>query len=226
MEGSPSKVSRGWDQELTFNPRLLSSDPDDPTDRKFNYTWYCRVVSPKLEEYDLDGEDYPTDKVKFGGQIPNPAGKEPMYISPFPGCFGKGPGVLGFGKGIMKLNTRSFETFSQIYEMMVVISKGDRRARAKIEIDVQAMPSPIISIKCKSQSLCFPTPDGVYVNPTTRLALTAECLDLCDGDLSYEWTLSSFNDLYNISDVSLALRFNLVKLKQYIFRHIACQSKT
>ena len=215
IEGSPSKVSRGWDQELVLNPRLLSSDPDDPTYKKFNFTWYCRVVSPELEEYDLDGEGYPTEQVKPAGQIPNPNGREPMYISPFPGCFGRGPGQIAFGKGKMKINTKSFQTFSQIYEMMVVISKGDRRARAMVEIDVQAMPSPIISIKCKSQSLCFPTPNGVYVNPTTRLALTAECLDLCDGDLSYEWNLSSFSHVYNISEVSFG--YTLSKFYTIIF---------
>ena len=201
MEGSPAKVSRGWDQELTLSPGLLSSDPDDPKDKNFNFTWYCRVTSPQLEEYELDGEDYPTLTVENIGQIPNPTGKEPMYISPFPGCFGRGPGKIAFGRGIMQINTKSFETFSQVYEIMVVISKGERRGRAKIEIEVKSVPSPIIAIKCKSESLCFPTYNGVYINPTTRLALTAECMNFCDGDLQYEWTLSSFSDMHNISTV-------------------------
>ena len=29
MEGFPSRISKGWDQELEMNPGLLSSDPDD-----------------------------------------------------------------------------------------------------------------------------------------------------------------------------------------------------
>jgi hypothetical protein len=33
MEGSPSKVSRGWNQALTMVPGWLSSDPDNPGEK-------------------------------------------------------------------------------------------------------------------------------------------------------------------------------------------------
>ena len=39
LDGSPSKVSRGWSQSLVLTPEKFSIDPDFPEDRNFNYTW-------------------------------------------------------------------------------------------------------------------------------------------------------------------------------------------
>ena len=39
LDGSPSKVSRGWGQLLTLTPEYFSLDPDAPLERDFNYTW-------------------------------------------------------------------------------------------------------------------------------------------------------------------------------------------
>ena len=55
---------------------------------------------------------------------------------------------------------------------------------------MQAVPAPIVSIECAS--LCFPTFGGVYVNPTSRVALRGTCLEECeDGGESYEWTIEN-----------------------------------
>lgn len=222
MEGFPSRISKGWDQELEMNPGLLSSDPDDPTDMKFNFTWYCRVVAPDLEEYKhLDHEDFPIESEYNGMRIPNPAEREPNLIAPRAGCFGTGPGKIASRSGKLKLNTKSFETYSQIYEVMVVISKGDRRAKAKVEIEIGSIPSPVMSIKCKSKSLCFPGYGGVFVNPTTRLAITAECIGLCEGDLTYEWNLS--NEYYNITTVSHSTSTETIIYTIFFCRLIAYQ---
>ena len=70
-------------------------------------------------------------------------------------------------------------------------SKGDKKGKARIELDVGEIPSPINEISCLSESLCFPSFNGVYVNPTSRLAFIGKCIELCEGELSYEWTISS-----------------------------------
>ena len=68
-----------------------------------------------------------------------------------------------------------------------------------IELDVGEIPSPINDISCLSQSLCFPAFDGVYVNPTSRLAFVGKCIQLCEGILTYEWTI--LNEEYSIETV-------------------------
>ncbi len=49
-----------------------------------------------------------------------------------------------------------------------------------------------MEIGCADEPLCFPDSTGrVFVNPTTRLALTSLCSfedgSNCDGPLTYEW---------------------------------------
>lgn len=74
---------------------------------------------------------------------------------------------------------------------MLVLEKDTRRAKVKIELDLGEIPAPIASIKCSHKDLCFPTFGGVFVNPTTRLALLGDCLSDCpDGKETYLWTLS------------------------------------
>ena len=74
---------------------------------------------------------------------------------------------------------------------MLVLSKDTRQAKVKIDLDLGEIPAPIASIKCSHKDLCFPTFGGVFVNPTTRLALIGSCLSDCpDGTETYLWTLS------------------------------------
>ena len=37
-----SKVTRGWGQVIKLDGSLYSIDPDEPGDKSFNYTWFCR----------------------------------------------------------------------------------------------------------------------------------------------------------------------------------------
>lgn len=159
--------------------------------KALNFTWYCRVVAPEKEAYEfLDQNGFPDEKKYPGQKIPLP--REPNYISPNPGCFGNGPGRLATRSGKISINTKSFETYSRVYEIMVIISKGDRRAKARVELEVGEIPAPVSAISCISQSLCFPAFEGVYVNPTSRLAFLGKCTAFCEGDdLHYEWTIKS-----------------------------------
>ena len=68
IEGSAALVSRGWGQFLTLTPAKLSIDPDFPDERKFNFTWFCRVVAPEDEYQDyanIDSEGYPLYEVSW-----------------------------------------------------------------------------------------------------------------------------------------------------------------
>ena len=47
LDGSPSKVSRGWSQLLTLTPQYFSIDPDAPQEREFNYTW-CVIFLKRI----------------------------------------------------------------------------------------------------------------------------------------------------------------------------------
>ena len=44
MEGSPSKVSRGWGQELNLSPQDFSFDPDDPDDTVSFGNWKALIL--------------------------------------------------------------------------------------------------------------------------------------------------------------------------------------
>jgi hypothetical protein len=72
---------------------------------------------------------------------------------------------------------------------MLILSKDTRQAKAKIELDLGSIPAPISQIECASDGLCFPAFGGVWVNPTSRLALKGSCQSVCDGILTYFWTI-------------------------------------
>ena len=124
--------------------------------------------------------------------IPKPS--DAILINPPAGCFGNGPQPLKTTVGILGINTASFITYSRIYEILLILSKDTRRAMVKIEIDLGAVPAPIAEIKCINSDLCFPKFGGVFVNPTSRLALKGNCLAECLGDEKYQW------DIYRVTD--------------------------
>jgi hypothetical protein len=154
--------------------------------KNFNYTWYCRIISPKLETYpNMDSLGFPVYNDAEAQFIPRPG--DPVIINPGPGCFGQGPGPLKTRAGIIFLNTASLVTYSRVYEIMLVLSKDTRQSKAKIELDLGSIPAPVAQIECASAGLCFPAFGGVWVNPTSRLALKGDCVSVCDGTLSYYW---------------------------------------
>jgi hypothetical protein len=139
-----------------------------------------------VEKYpNVDSQGFPIYNDNDAQFIPRPG--DPVLINPGPGCFGLGPGPLKTRSGIIFLNTASLVTYSRVYEIMLILSKDTRQSKVKIELDLGSIPAPIAEIQCASEGLCFPAFGGVWVNPTSRLALKGECLSVCDGILSYYW---------------------------------------
>ena len=115
-----------------------------------------------------------------------------MLINAPGGCFGSGPGPLKTKAKTLALNTASLITYGRIYEILLVLSKTDKDGKTRsnqafVELELGSVPAPIVEIKCTSQELCFPKFGGVFVNPTSRLALKGTCLAECKGTEKYHW---------------------------------------
>ena len=55
-----------------------------------------------------------------------------------------------------------------------------------------------------NDELCFPTFGGVFVNPTSRLALKGQCLEECVGDgfeISYQWDIFREKEPFKLNTV-------------------------
>ena len=212
VKGSVAKVTRGWGQVVRFDAQRYSLDPDNPGDNRFEYNWWCRRIDSKPpeqfgEEKDFDWVDTDNDgneeafpifdetKVQ---RIPRP--RDPMIIDPPGGCFGYGPGPMKVSSGKLTLNTSSLVTYAQVYEVSLVILKDTRMAQVKMDIDVGIIPAPIVEIECASEGLCFPTYGGIFVNPTSRLALKSLCVEECEtGEITYSWNLIAPRPLQTLS---------------------------
>ena len=140
----------------------------------------------KMEELDTneDGimEKYPIYVHSKAQRIPRP--RDPQLVDPQPGCFGNGPGpmkVFALYKKLvlnrfiskvtgsrLTLNTSSFVTYAQIYELSLIVSKDTRKGMVKMDIDLGVLPVPLLEIDCAAPGLCFPTFGGIFVNPTSR----------------------------------------------------------
>ena len=100
-----------------------------------------------------------------------------MLINTPPGCFGKGPGSLKKKAGTLRFNSSSFIAYANVFEVRLVLSKMSiydgrevtRKSSAKIDIELLSVAVPIVAIECAST--CYPSLTGVFVNPTSRLAL-------------------------------------------------------
>ena len=214
IKGSVVKVTRGWGQVIRLDVVKFSLDPDSPSSREWNVTWWCRRVdSDPPEQYkeyyeldtDNDGvmEKFPKyDKIDEQ-RIPRP--RDPIIINPPEGCFGFGPGPMKVSGTRLTLNTSSFVTYAQVYEVGIVLSKDIREAQVAVQIDVGVIPSPIVEIDCASEGLCFPATGAIFINPTSRLALLSSCIAECEtGQISYTWKLT-FPTLPNSQDSNFDL---------------------
>ena len=198
IKGSVSKVTRGWGQGVNLNGKEFSTDPDFPEDKNFNYTWFCRRVDPDPEEWvntfeadsNYDGalEIFPEYKPNLAQRIPRPG--EPAILLPGPGCFGFGPGGILHSAAKLNLNTSSFVTYAQVYEITLIVSKDVRISQTNIKVDVGVIPAPVVEIDCANDGLCTPTVGGIFVNPTARLAFRSGCVKDCEGgELTYKWDI-------------------------------------
>ena len=150
--------------------------------------WFCRVVSPKLEEWpDVDKHGFPIYDVTKAKSIPKAS--DAVLINPPGGCFGSGPTALRLKSAVFSMNTASLVTYSRVYEILLILSKDTRKSMSKIELELGAVPAPIAEIKCIVDEVCFPTFGGVFVNPTSRLALKGKCEAECIGDETYTWDI-------------------------------------
>ena len=68
----------------------------------------------------------------------------------------------------LTLNTSSFVTYAQVYELSLIVSKDTRKGMVKMDIDLGVLPVPLLEIDCAAPGLCFPTFGGIFVNPTSR----------------------------------------------------------
>ena len=68
----------------------------------------------------------------------------------------------------LTLNTSSFVTYAQVYELSLIVSKDSRKGMVKMDIDLGVLPVPLLDIDCAAPGLCFPTFGGIFVNPTSR----------------------------------------------------------
>jgi hypothetical protein len=200
IQGSVSMVTRGWGQIVRLDATNFTLDPDYPEQSNFNFTWFCRRVDPVNESYpnmqdvdvNLDGNlvTIPLYDSNNAQRIPKP--RNPIIMSPPSGCYGFGPGSLRWSSPQLTVNTSCFTTYAQTYEIAMVVQKDYRWAKTSILIDVGVLPSPVAQIQCASAGICFPTPSGVMINPTTRLALTSNCVSQCSGGtLHYSWNLNA-----------------------------------
>lgn len=205
IKGSVTKVTRGWGQMVVLNGMEYSTDPDYPDDKNFNFTWFCRRYEPEMEAWtevfkfdsNLDGiqEEFPLYIPSQAQRIPRP--RDPVIILPPPGCFGSGPGGIKLSASTLELNTSTLVTYAQVYEVALTVSKDERIAQTTILIDVGVIPAPIVEIGCASAGLCTPANGGIFINPTSRLALISGCIEECEGGiLSYKWNIKLNTEKY------------------------------
>ena len=114
------------------------------------------MISPELEIYEfLDDKGFPYEDFYEPQRIPKQ--KDPNFISPRPGCFGQGivflgyllwfhfsnsamylftnftgPGKLASRSGRLSINSQSLETFSRVYEIMLIVQKDSKKGKARI----------------------------------------------------------------------------------------------
>ena len=158
----------------------------------------------KEEELDTneDGimEKYPIYVQSKAQRIPRP--RDPQLVDPQPGCFGNGPGPMKVSHFIklefhyivtqvtgsrLTLNTSSFVTYAQVYELSLIVSKGTRKGMVKMDIDLGVLPVPLLEIDCAAPGLCFPTFGGIFVNPTSRSLQSQDKSHICNNNKMPGW---------------------------------------
>lgn len=157
----------------------------------FEYQWFCKRIDPVLENFtDLDPlTGWPLYVKSKAQAIPTPS---KAVLFPEPGCFGEGPGPLKSTAGHIWLNTSSFISYVQTYEITLIISKDTRKAITTLQIDVGSIPAPAVQVECLDEErMCYPFHHSRFVNPKKRLAVLGSCVDECEGSLEYWWGLEA-----------------------------------
>ncbi|KAG7163310.1 Polycystic kidney disease and receptor for egg jelly-related protein-like [Homarus americanus] len=134
----------------------------------FNITWWCRQLKPTQETFNIvDDND-----LKVYNIHPVPA-----------------PGTLEYSDGTLNLQTSSFIREQGTYEITALVSKDTRKQYTTVQVEVMQHPPPQLNVKCVEEKLCLPYNGGLLVNPSSRLALMGNCVDMCEGEMKLEWTI-------------------------------------
>ncbi|XP_071550540.1 polycystin-1-like [Panulirus ornatus] len=172
LEAAVSKVVRGLDQEVEFEPYKYSIDPDFPEEKNFSVVWKCRNIN----------EDWP---------VPGVDSSKPVWQKGTGGgCFGHGPGLLDHSGHELILKGNNFINVNEVYEVRVTISKDTRTKDVIGQVKVVDYVPPLVHIACVEWSLCFPREDGVYINPSNRIGIIGACIDHCLDSQQYLWQVA------------------------------------
>ncbi|XP_064478806.1 uncharacterized protein LOC135392080 [Ornithodoros turicata] len=207
-EGAQSRVTRGFPQTLTLNPGNYSINPDDPSDKNFTVTWFCRRVPGEVINRTVSDEEQNVtqplyhrlellDNITAQGHDFDVQGflaKEEM--EDLGGCFGSGPGRVNITGGALEWSTILFYKPNATYEVLAKIEKDDRPPSwGAVQVVLMEKVPPSISVRCQTEKLCYPNdPIGQKINPV-RVGLIGLCIENCEGEMVYSWEVfGSDND--------------------------------
>ncbi|XP_064112518.1 uncharacterized protein LOC135219572 isoform X1 [Macrobrachium nipponense] len=187
IAGSMSSITRGFAQTAFLNPQGLSIDPDFPSDKNFNVTWWCHQLDPKNETLQRDNLG---NLMQFNNHsIPPPLEAIKAGLTGG-GCYGKGPGTINLNSGSQMFQMQSFVLAEGTFEITAQVSKDTRNSTTSLVIVVMASNPPTMSISCADADLCWPYMGALLVNPSSRLALRGKCIADCSDEMTYSWQLS------------------------------------
>ncbi|CAN8002730.1 unnamed protein product, partial [Ixodes hexagonus] len=209
--GAQSRVTRGFPQTLILNPANYSINPDDPTDKNFSVTWFCRRVPHENINRTVPNEEQNVtvplyhrldhlDNITAKGHDFDVAGflaAEDMEDKG--GCFGTGPGLVNISGGSLEWSTIVFYKPNVTYEILAKLEKSDRPPSwGAIQLVLMEKVPPSISVQCQTEKLCYPNdPIGQKINPV-RVGLIGLCIENCDGEMVYSWEVFGSDNLTEV----------------------------
>ncbi|XP_063601108.1 uncharacterized protein LOC134777199 [Penaeus indicus] len=124
----------------------------------------------------------------------------------------KASGLLDYPGDSLVLFGKDFVALETTYEMSVTLAKDTREATVMTQVELLAFDPPIISISltnsrlidivvqdshtmCVDPALCIPSAVGVYINPSLRMGVVANCTDVCRNPLRYKWIVADHNNV-------------------------------
>ncbi|XP_022109894.1 polycystic kidney disease protein 1-like 2 [Acanthaster planci] len=195
IEGQTTSKVIGHGLAIRLQPGVLSRDPDlpdDVTDQNFtSIEYFCRRF---YEPWKLDDQREIDKSYKIPVGVPNSGDTEDG------GCFGTGSGLLDYEDDVLDLDT-THTLPNMAYEIMVIVTKGPRRANASIYFTVKPGNPPQASISCSGGTLFESAYASLVVNPTDDFRLRASCETGCD-DAVYRWDMDYFNESNAVQPVT------------------------
>ncbi|CAN8007810.1 unnamed protein product, partial [Ixodes pacificus] len=209
--GAQSRVTRGFPQTLILNPGNYSINPDDPTDKNFTVTWFCRRVPHETINRTIADEEQNVTVPLYHrlDQLHNITAKGHDFdtvgflaaegMEDKGGCFGTGPGLVNISGGALEWSTIVFYKPNVTYEILAKLEKPDRPPSwGAIQLVLMEKVPPSISVQCQTEKLCYPNdPIGQKINPV-RVGLIGLCIENCDGEMVYSWEVFGSDNLTEV----------------------------